>query len=54
MRLGFLDPNQPRELRTETEPRITDLADEIRVIAEQFNALFLAKTHLAQARGQFR
>ena len=34
----------------DTQPRVTDLADNIGVSAQKFDSLFFAKTHLAKSR----
>jgi hypothetical protein len=53
-RLDLLNPDKIGELRTEAQPRITDLTNEIGVSAEQFDALLLTKAKFPQTFAHFR
>jgi hypothetical protein len=55
-RNGFdgLDPDLFGELRTDAEPGLANLANDIGMAAEQANALFLAKAEFTEANGDFR
>lgn len=48
------DQDGVRQFRADAEPDVANLADDIVLLTEQFDALFLAKAEFAEAPGHFR
>lgn len=50
----WLDPDRISQLRADSQTDIAHLADDAGLLAKEFDALFLTKTHLPEPAGQFR